>query len=433
MRPHFRGRSFALRLALITALGAALRVLQTQLVAPWPPRFFNDEAYYHTLAQLIARGEGFVRPSEFFDEGLSVPTAERAPLFPLALAGLAKLGVTGGDARLLGVLTGAGTIVGLGLLGRRLAGPRAGLLAAALAAVYPTLIAADGAMMTESLYGCLAAFSLLAAYRLLDAPSAGRALALGLVIGLAALARGEALLLMPLLLVPVVRRPGGWRAAAVTCLAFVVVLTPWTVRNWIVFDRPVLIATEAGETLAGANCERSYYGEHVGAWAVSCVKFSGRGTEAEELNELGREGIRYAGENLERVPAVLAARLARSWGVHPRAQRPEGRAEWITTLGVALYFALLLPLAAYGFVLLRRRRTSVWILAAPFITVTVTTLITYGTPRFRHSAELALVVLAAVALDRLWRRARTVLARRVEPRSPAPQPASRPAKPVASR
>jgi 4-amino-4-deoxy-L-arabinose transferase-like glycosyltransferase len=396
-------RGFWLWLAAIVGLGVALRVAHTILVAPWPPTFFNDEAYYSALAELISRGEGFVRPGEFFGEGLSVPTAERAPLFPLALAALAELGVTGGDGRLLGVLTGGGTIVVVALLGRRLAGDRVGLLAAGLAAVYPTLIAADGALMTESLYGLLSGLSLLAAYRVLEKPALGRALVLGAIVGVAAHARAEALLLLPLLVLPLVRRPGGLRATAMVCLSFAVVLAPWTVRNWAAFDRPVLVATEGGETLAGANCAATYFGESVGAWSVSCVRFSGRGNEAAELNEEGRKGIRYALDHLDRVPVVAAARLARTWGLWWPVQRPEGRAAWVTYIGAALLF-LIAPLAIYGFMLLRRRRVPVWILTTPFITVTLTTLLAYGSARFRHSAELPLVVLAAVALDQLLRR-----------------------------
>jgi 4-amino-4-deoxy-L-arabinose transferase-like glycosyltransferase len=383
----------------------ALRVAQTFLVAPWPPAFFNDEAYYSTLAQLISRGEGFVRPGEYYGEDLSLPTAERPPLFPLVLAALAELGVTGGDARVLGVLTGGGTIVVIALLGRRLAGDRVGLLAAGLAAVYPTLIAADGALMTESLYGLLCGLALLAAYRLLEQPTLGRALVLGLVLGVVAQARAEALPLLPLLLLPVLRRPGGLRAAAVVCLSFAVVLAPWTVRNWSAFDRPVLIATGGGETLSGANCAATYFGDQIGAWIVSCVRFSGRGNEAAELNEEGRKGIRYALDHLDRVPAVAAARLARTWGLWWPVQRPEGRAGWVTYIGAALLFVLA-PLAVYGFTLLRRRGVPVWILTTPFITVTLTTLLAYGSARFRHSAELPLVVLAAVALDRVLRRRR---------------------------
>jgi len=398
-------RGFGFWLAVIVAVGVAIRLAQTLLVAPWPPGIFNDEAYYSTLAQLIARGEGFIRPGEFFGQGLTLPTAERPPLFSLLLAGLAKLDLTGGDGRLLGLLTGGGTIVALGLLGRRLAGARAGLVAAGVAALYPTLIAADGALMTESLYGVLAAFSLLAAYRLVEAPSAGRAVVLGVLVGLAALSRGEALLLLPLLLVPLLRRPRGLAAAAVTVGVFALVLTPWTVRNWIVFDRPVLVATEGGETLAGANCADAYYGSRTGTWIFDCVHFSGRGNEAAELDAAGHRGLRYARDHASRVPVVVAARLARTWGLWAPFGVPEGRRAWVTAAGVAVYF-LLVPLAIYGFLVLRRRGVPVWILTTPLITVTLTALLSYGTVRFRHSAELTIVVLAAVALDRLWGRAR---------------------------
>ena len=103
-----RTRGFGLWLAAIAAAGVALRLAQTLLVAPWPPELFNDEAYYATLGRLIADGEGFIRPAEFYADGLSLPTAERAPLFPLAVAVFAKLGVVGDEARLIGLLTGGG-------------------------------------------------------------------------------------------------------------------------------------------------------------------------------------------------------------------------------------------------------------------------------------------------------------------------------------
>jgi 4-amino-4-deoxy-L-arabinose transferase-like glycosyltransferase len=396
-------RGFGLWLAAIVAAGVAIRVVQTLLVAPWPPGFFNDEAYYQAMAELIARGEGFVRPGEFLGEGISIPTAERPPLYPIALAGLVEIGAGGEDPmRLLGALSGGATIAILGLLGRQLAGDRAGLVAAGLAAVYPTLIAADGALMTESLYGMFAAAALLLAQRLLDEPSAGRAALLGAVIGLGALTRGEALILLPLLLVPLLRRPRGLKAAAVACLAFVVVVAPWTVRNWTTFDRPVLLATEGGQTIAGANCEATYHGHLIGSWQVSCVRLEGHENEAVDNNEAAREGFEYAVDHAERLPLVLAARVARTWGVFWPGQVPEGRRDWVVYLGVAMY-VLLLPLAAYGLVTLRRRGVPVAVMVAPLVAVTVASLLSYGSVRFRHTAELALVVLAAVAIDRLWR------------------------------
>jgi len=400
-------RRFWICLGAITALGIAVRVVHTLTVAPWPPAGFGDELYYSLLSKVISSGHGFVNPGDLLTKGQSVPTAERPPLYPVLLAGLGKLGGTSVDAqRLLGAVTGGGTIVVAGLLGRRLASPRVGLIAAAVTAAYPTMIAADGALMTESLFGLLAGLSLLAAYRLVEAPGIGRAVVLGALLGLAGLTRGEAFILLPLLLIPLVRRPGGLRAALVVCLAFVVVLAPWTIRNWSVFDRPVIVATEAGETLGGANCDSTYYGDKLGRWDVFCVHQPAQGNEAERLNAVGHDGVDYAKGHVGRLPVVLAARFGRTWSLYDTFPVPEGRSATVTAIGVVAFFVLV-PLAVYGLVLLRRRQVPVWILVAPFVTVTLTTLLAYGALRFRQSAELPLAVLAAVAIDRLFNGRRT--------------------------
>jgi hypothetical protein len=159
----------------IVAAGVAIRVVYTLAEAPWPPPGLDDEFYFSALPKLLADGHGFIAPFKFVFDHVSVATAEHPPLYSVLLAGPALLGLDSPDSqRLAGSLFGAVTIVALGLLGRRLAGDRAGLLAAGIGAVYPSLIAADGALMSETLYGALIALSLLAAYRLLDAPSAGR-------------------------------------------------------------------------------------------------------------------------------------------------------------------------------------------------------------------------------------------------------------------
>ena len=115
--------------------------------------------------------------------------------------------------------------------------------------------------MSETLYGLLIARRCWPPTGCSTRPSAGRAVVLGAVAALAALTRGEALLLLPLVLIPVVWRRGAWqrdgvRAAGVALVAFLVVLTPWTVRNWIVFDRPVAIATNSGTAVAGRQLRR---------------------------------------------------------------------------------------------------------------------------------------------------------------------------------
>src|SRR3954452_11453090 len=115
---------------------------------------------------------------------------------------------------------GAALVLLVGLLGRRVGDERVGLLAAGIAALYPLLVALDGAVRSESLYAPLIAGLLLATYRLVDRPSARRAVAVGGLIGLAALTRSDALLLGVLLLVAAANRlPSGARLRPIAVAA----------------------------------------------------------------------------------------------------------------------------------------------------------------------------------------------------------------------
>ncbi len=412
-----RPLSFPVTLAIFVALGVAIRVVYTIAIAPWPPRALTDEYYYSYLPSLIATGAGIIDPLKIF-HGLHDQTALHAPMYPFVLTGLYELGGTGQEVqRLLGSVFGAGTIITLAIIGRRVGGDRVGLIAAAVAAVYPMLITADGALMSESLYGFLVALTLLAAMRCRARPGWRAGAALGVVAGLAALTRGEGFLLLLLLLIPVTRVPGGIRTAVVALLALLVVLAPWTVRNAIVFDRFVLVSNDLGITIAGANCPVTYYGGGTGAWfpGAPCTR-AYPGNEAAVSARYQADGLRYAEHHLGRLPVVLLAREARVWGLLQPGLTDDGRNGTAERFGMLAYYVLAL-LAIAGVVILRRRGRPIWILVTPFILVVIVAAGTFGLIRFREAAELSLVILSAVTLDQLWT---MVSARRPARLHPAP-------------
>ena len=76
----------------------------------------------------------------------------------------------------------------------------------------------------------------------------------------------------------------------------------------------------------------------------------------------------------------------------------EGRADWIEIAGTFCFYALA-AFAAAGVLLLRRRGTAVWNVLIAVVLVVLVSVLGYGVPRFRHPADLALLALAAVALD----------------------------------
>jgi hypothetical protein len=264
----------------------------------------------------------------------------------------------------------------------------------------------DGAVRSESLYAPLVAFALLAAYRLADRPSAGRAAALGALGGAAALTRSEALLLLALLLaatLPRLPRPRRLRLAAVAIGVAALVLAPWVVRNWSEFGRP-LLSTNSGSLAYGANCHSAYYSRQIGTWPCypRLTVAPGR-DEADVSARLRSQGVDYARAHAGRLPAVAAVRLLRSfdlWAPRSATRLEAGigdRDLGFQRAGVLAYY-LLAPLAIAGAVMLRRRREPLALLLAPFVLVAVVSVLGYGTPRFRVPAEIPIAVLAAVAV-----------------------------------
>src|SRR5262249_52763767 len=136
------------------------------------------------------------------------PSAAHPPLYSTYLAVISWFGGTSALAhRLASCVLGAGGVVLVGMVARRIAGPRAMMLAAVLAAGYPMMWINDGMLTSESVYIPLVALVLLFAYRLWESRSWVDAALLGVTIGLAALTRPEAVLLVALVGVPFLFAP----------------------------------------------------------------------------------------------------------------------------------------------------------------------------------------------------------------------------------
>jgi 4-amino-4-deoxy-L-arabinose transferase-like glycosyltransferase len=407
-------RAFVTRLAPLLVLALGLRLAYGLLLVKTQP-LLGDGLEFHKLAYSIADAHRYAQASPLTPDQV-LPTADKPPLYPLVLALFTVVGGHGWiPHQIAGALIGTGTVAVTAFLGRRVAGDRAGLIAGALAAVYPMLIAADGSYRSESLYALLIVATLLAAYGLWDRPTPWRAVVCGVLIGLATLTRSEAIVLLVLLVFPAALLAVAPRRAAVLTLAAaaaaVVVMAPWLVRTWIQFDRPVFVSTNSGGLLAGANCAKTYHGEWLGQWRFDCLRPVHTTNEAEVSAQLASDGLDYARDHAGRVPVVMAVRVLRSWELYrPRQQWTierffEGRDLRVEQIGVGMYYLLAL-LAIAGALRLRSRGQPLRILVAPFVLVVLVSLGAYGFTRFRIAAEPALVVLASVTLLALWDRLR---------------------------
>jgi 4-amino-4-deoxy-L-arabinose transferase-like glycosyltransferase len=372
-----------------------------------------DEYYYGLQAVGLAEGQGFKTP--FFGPA-DQEDATHPPLTGVALAPVAKV-TDGSDVamRLAMTLAGAGVVVLVGLIGRHVAGQRAGLLAAVLAAVYPGLWMHDGLLMSETFSALFTALTVLCAYRLMRSPTWRSAAAAGAAAALATLTRGELALYVPFVVLPAVliaARP--WpvrlRLAGVALLSAVLLVLPWVAYNLTRFEEPVLISYGDGPTLDGANCETMYSGPWIGYWDGYCAVVRHPVEPSVDAAAQRREGLTYARHHLGRLPAVVAARVGRVWGVYRPFQmldlyQGEGKPLWASVPGWGMSLVLA-GLAVPGAVVLRRRRVPLTPLLAPLAIVTLVAAGFYGLLRNRVPAEIPLVVLASVALDGLLPRLR---------------------------
>jgi dolichyl-phosphate-mannose-protein mannosyltransferase len=395
-------------LALVTLAGLVLRVIYALTLASNhnAPLAHGDFDFFRATASLLAAGHGFVHPFPYPITHQFVPTAEHPPLWPLVLSLGDRLGATGlPEQRLITALIGSGAIAAIGVLAKQLAGARAGLIAAGIAAVYPVLIASDGSVMSESLDGLLLAVAVIAAYRVRSTSSVRAALACGVLIGLATLTRSEGIVMPVFLLLPALwRRPSRrWVTVAVAVSGALLVMLPWTLRNADRLNAVVVTSTNDGTLLRGANCPGTYAGELIGFWEVTCLTPPYQQPEATRSARWRREGLTFAGDHLSRLPVVLGVRLLRTLGLYQpfyMTQYAEGENVTMAKLGVLAFYAVA-ALAIFGLLQLRRRRVPLFGLWALIGLSLMITLGGYGYPRFRHPAEIALVIGAAVAVEEI--------------------------------
>ena len=178
------------------------------------------------------------------------------PLYPYFIAVPWALFHTLQAVKWAQVAVGALLVPAVGRIGGLAFGRRAGLLAAGIAACYPDLIWFAAHFWSETVFLVLLWWAM---ERLVCADARGSArtaAAAGLLWGLAILARETILYLTPLAaawLLWRAPRPAGGRRAAAFALCAVLIVAPWTIRNWMAFHAFVPVATSGGLALFQGN------------------------------------------------------------------------------------------------------------------------------------------------------------------------------------
>jgi len=430
--PSRHGRWTLTILAVIVAVGFGLRAHRALDPIDHPG---DDARAYFSLSKALYVDGSYGGPS-FHD------ASDWSPGAPLLYAGVYYLtgGVRDGAARIVVALLGAAAIVVVYLLGRRLAGPAAGLLGAAGVAIYPSFIYSNGALLSEPPAIFTLPAAVLAFLWARDRRAPWAWIVPGALFGLTALIRPEYLLVGFAFAIAALvgrARERGWKpgaaAAGLLVTGLLVPIVPWTIHNIVSLDRFVPISTGGGKALY-VGTSLSADGDYQRVKAALVERYQGRTLRpgSPQLNAinptplfdrvafrypdlprdsaLGKIGKQQLSDDIRHQPidylAMLVRKTGRMWdqGVGPTMDSTLGRA--VQRLLVLLGLCGLVTIAWRG------RWWEFTAFAIPLALVTLVGAVSLASTR-RNEVLMSLVIpLAAAVLVWVWDYARARLGQR---------------------
>ncbi len=407
----------------IVALSLAFRVTWG-VYADREPQGLNDPVLYDMSAHLIAEGKGYTRftgePYAYYPVGY--PATLGALYWVIDHTPIPDDDVLAG--KMMNAVLGAATTLLVYLLGRRLFGHGIGAVAAFTHAAFPSQVFYTGTILSEPLFTFLLMLSL--TFLVWEPPEPGRTPWLRL--GVAGLLLGGATLTRAItLLFPFVLFAGWWvahrrpKAAALHAgivmagvLAFAI---PWSIRNTLAFDTPIMISTNAGDDLCIGHNEAA-----TGAFILHgpCFdKYDYANTPPQEIEVArNRDGLREAVkfalthpvDELDLIWRKAYYLLAvdsdglyatESYFHDPfipnNLQVPLGYWANLWYFTIAVWALLSLPLLFLG----RDARKAT--LAIAMLYVLAIPLAFFGDPRFHFPAVPAMCIAASVGMVAVWR------------------------------
>ena len=395
-------------LLLIVVSGILLRLATAILlgdnVVPLPAAY--DQIYFHDVALNLLEGKGFAysRPPWPFIQPLA-PTAYTSFLYQIAIAGVYWIfGPHPLAARITQALIGS-LLPWLvyGIVRRIHRQPPVvekqsqvvALLAAGITAFYSYFIYFSATLMTDGPYLVTLAWVLILTLDLADQPTRWRWAMWGLAVGLAILLRQVVLPVAGLLFVYIVWkawRRVQWRHILVAAGVIAALILPWTVRNYLVFHRFLLLNSQAGQVFWTANHpDLGTQWEYAPMFPIPADL---QGADEVTLNdELMRRGLQVVVENPGRFVQLSLSRLEMFFLFYPL---PES--SLFSNIARTFSFGICLPFMAVGLVLSLQEWRR-WLLLYLFIVAyTLIHIVSWVQIRYRMPIDMALIPFAALTV-----------------------------------
>ena len=385
-------------------LRLATAILLGDNVVPLPAAY--DQIYFHDVALNLLEGKGFAysRPPWPFIQPLA-PTAYTSFLYQIAIAGVYWIfGPHPLAARITQALIGS-LLPWLiyGIVRRILRQPPVvekqsqvvALVAAGITAFYAYFIYFSATLMTDGPYLVTLAWALILTLDLADQPTRWRWAMWGLAVGLAILLRQVVLPVAGLLFVYILWkawRRVQWRHILVAAGVIAVLILPWTVRNYLVFHRFLLLNSQAGQVFWNANHpDLGTQWEYAPMFPIPADL---QGADEVTLNdELMRRGLQVVVENPGRFVQLSLSRLEMFFLFYPL---PES--SLFSNIARTFSFGICLPFMAVGLVLSLQEWRR-WLLLYLFIVAyALIHIVSWVQIRYRMPIDMALIPFAALTV-----------------------------------
>jgi 4-amino-4-deoxy-L-arabinose transferase-like glycosyltransferase len=204
----------------------------------------DDMFQYDALAESIRQGQGYTWYG-------GIPTAFRAPVYPLFLALVYSL--FGQDflaVRIIQAVIGAFLPLMVFFLGRRVFDRRVAGIASWVMVFYPLFLLYPLALVTENLFFVLVPLIVLCLLKAIDTSRRLYYLLAGLLLGLAILTRsvirGFVLLVLPWLLYYTSKKREAFKNWSLILLSTAVLTVPWSIRNTLLYGQFVFVESSLG-------------------------------------------------------------------------------------------------------------------------------------------------------------------------------------------
>ncbi|MFN4227468.1 MAG: ArnT family glycosyltransferase [Candidatus Ratteibacteria bacterium] len=362
--------------------------------------YFDDEFEYYKMIQNFLSGKGII-----VGENLK---SFRPPLYPLIISILVLFKFNLIGIRFFQSFISTVTVYFVYLIAKKTFDEKVGIISASISSFYPFFIYYNGFLLTETLFIFLTVLSIF--YLIMSIEKNGKiSFFSGVFLGLAGLTRPTIQLYLPCSILHILSIKEDlkikFRKIAILVAGFCLTLSPWIIRNYVIFHKFIPGTTMGGWVFWEGNNPNSDGGP--------CSYFPEGILEIEEIE---REKILYKmtfkviKEDPKRFVYLLRNKFKRFWNIVPNA--PEFEKKFLYRFISIFSFGIMMPFFIIGFFISLKNKKAQFFHSL-IILFTIFHILFLSSIRYRLPIEPFYIILSSYSFLKIKDMAVQVLIKRI--------------------